>query len=164
MAESADDLLGLMDQVMAAWVALDHAHQQAQAAGRIERAISLNLVLRSVGDGALAMAELLESEGTPYQPPDGGGPKGGHRLRAVRRFGYPWREALLSPLASCCYSSFSGTRVGAPYVDAQRPGKAESTPLLKPVSMYTTPVAVTHNTATRHCPGAGYSALSAEAL
>jgi hypothetical protein len=84
MAESADDLLGLMDQVMAAWAALDHAHQQAQAAGRTERAISLNLVLRSVGDGALALAELLESEGTPYQPPDGGGgPKGGRRLRAV---------------------------------------------------------------------------------
>jgi hypothetical protein len=37
----ADDLLGLMDQVMAAWVAVDHAHRQAQAAGRIERAISL---------------------------------------------------------------------------------------------------------------------------
>jgi hypothetical protein len=83
MAESADDLLGLMDQVMAAWVALDHAHQQAQAAGRIERAISLNLALRSVGDGALALDELLESEGTPYPPPRGGGPKGGRRLRVA---------------------------------------------------------------------------------
>jgi hypothetical protein len=83
MAESADDLLGLMDQVMAAWVALDHAHQQAQAAGRVERTISLNLVLQSVGGGALALAELLRSEGTPYQPPPGGGPKGGRRLRAV---------------------------------------------------------------------------------
>jgi hypothetical protein len=83
MAESADDLLGLMDQVMAAWVALDHAHQQAQAAGRIERAISLNLVLRSVGDGALALDELLRAEGTPYEPPPGGRPKGGGWLRAV---------------------------------------------------------------------------------
>jgi hypothetical protein len=79
----ADDLLALMDQVMTAWVAVDHAHQQAQAAGQIERAISLNLVLRSVGDGALALDELLEAEGTPYQPPPGGGPKGGRRLRAV---------------------------------------------------------------------------------
>jgi hypothetical protein len=81
MAESAADLLGLMDQVMATWVALDHAHQQAQAAGRIERTISLNLVLRSVGDGALALAELLAAEGTPYEPPPG--PKGGRRLRVA---------------------------------------------------------------------------------
>jgi hypothetical protein len=79
----ADDLLALMDQVMTAWVAVDNAHQQAQAAGQVERAISLNLVLRSVGDGALALDELLESEGTPYQPPPGGGPRGGRRLRVV---------------------------------------------------------------------------------
>jgi hypothetical protein len=77
------DLLALMDQVMTAWVAVDHAHQQAQAAGRIERAVSLNLMLRSVGDGALALAELLESEGTPYQPSPGGGPKGGRRRRVA---------------------------------------------------------------------------------
>jgi hypothetical protein len=75
------DLLALMDQVMTAWVAVDHAYRQAQAAGRIERAISLNLVLRSVGDGALALDELLESEGTPYEPPPG--PKGGRRLRVA---------------------------------------------------------------------------------
>jgi hypothetical protein len=75
------DLLALMDQVVTAWVAVDHTHQQAQAAGRIERAISLNLVLRSVGDGALALDELLASEGTPYEPPPG--PKGGRQLRAV---------------------------------------------------------------------------------
>ena len=30
------DLFALMDQVMTAWVALDHAHQQAQAAGRLD--------------------------------------------------------------------------------------------------------------------------------
>jgi hypothetical protein len=60
---------------------VDHAHQQAQAAGQVERAMSLNLVLRSVGDGALALDELLESEGTPYQPPPG--PKGGRRLRVA---------------------------------------------------------------------------------
>jgi len=77
------DLLGLMDHVMTAWVAVDQAHQEAQAAGQIERAISLNLVLRSVGDGALALDELLTAERTPYRPPDGRGPKGGRRLRAV---------------------------------------------------------------------------------
>lgn len=77
------DLLGLMDQVMTAWVAVDQAHQEARAAGQIERAISLNLVLRSVGDGALALDELLKAEGTPYEPPPGGGPKGGQRLRVA---------------------------------------------------------------------------------
>jgi hypothetical protein len=75
------DLLALMDQVMTAWVAVDHAHRQAQGAGQFGRAISLNLVLRSVGDGALALDELLKAEGTPYEPPPG--PKGGRRLRAV---------------------------------------------------------------------------------
>jgi hypothetical protein len=40
MTKPGDDLLGLMDQVMAAWVALDHPHQRAPAAGRIERTIS----------------------------------------------------------------------------------------------------------------------------
>jgi hypothetical protein len=75
------DLRGVMDQVVAAWDALNHAYQQAQADGRIERAISLNLVLRSVGDGALALDELLEAEGTPYRPPPG--PKGGRRLRVA---------------------------------------------------------------------------------
>jgi hypothetical protein len=75
------DLRGLMGQVLAAWMAVDHAHQQAQAAGQVERAVSLNLVLRSVGDGALALDELLRIEGTPYEPPPG--PKGGRRLRVA---------------------------------------------------------------------------------
>ena len=75
------ELLGLMDQVMTAWAAVDQAHQQAQADGRIERAVSLHLVLRSVGDGALALDELLRAEGTPYEPPPG--PKGGRRLRVA---------------------------------------------------------------------------------
>jgi hypothetical protein len=77
------NLLALMDEVLTAWAAVDHAHQQAQAAGQFERAITLNLVLGSVTDGALALVELLESEGTPYQPPPGGGPKAGRRLRVV---------------------------------------------------------------------------------
>jgi hypothetical protein len=73
------DLLGVMDELVGALAAVQDARAAAQAAGRIERAISLNLVERSVGDGALALAELLEAEGTPYQPPPGGGPKGGRR-------------------------------------------------------------------------------------
>jgi hypothetical protein len=75
------DLLALMDQVMTAWVAVDHAHTQAQAAGQFERAITLSLLLGSVGDGALALDELLRIEGTPYEPPPG--PKGGRRLRVA---------------------------------------------------------------------------------
>jgi hypothetical protein len=35
------------------------------------------------GGAVLALDELLEAEGTPYRPPDGGGPKGGRRVRAV---------------------------------------------------------------------------------
>jgi hypothetical protein len=77
----ADDLRALMDQLMVVWAAIDDAYQQAQADGRIERVISLNLILRSVGDGALALDELLEAEGTPYRPPPG--PKGGRRLRVA---------------------------------------------------------------------------------
>jgi hypothetical protein len=77
------DLLALMDQVMIAWVAVDHAHQQAQADGRIEQAISLNLVLRSVGDGALALDELLEAEWHPVPAPawsQGWAPAAGGRV------------------------------------------------------------------------------------
>jgi hypothetical protein len=39
--------------------------------------------MRSQQDAMLAMAELLESEGTPYPPLGGGGPKGWRWLRAV---------------------------------------------------------------------------------
>jgi uncharacterized Zn finger protein len=77
------ELLAVMDQVVAAMVAVQDAHLRAQQAGLIERAISLNLVERTVQDAALALDELLTAEGTPYQPPDGGGPRGGRRLRAV---------------------------------------------------------------------------------
>jgi hypothetical protein len=76
------ELFALMDQVMAAWVAVDDAQWTAREAGQIERAISLNLALHSLGDGALALDELLKAEGTPYQPPPGGGPKGGLRVVA----------------------------------------------------------------------------------
>jgi hypothetical protein len=72
-----------MDQVVGTMVAVQDAHQRARQAGMIERAISLNLVQRTVEDAALALDELLESEGTPYPPPDGGGPKGGRRLRVA---------------------------------------------------------------------------------
>jgi hypothetical protein len=75
------DLLALMDQVVAAMVAVTDAHTQAQAAGMVERAISLNLVERCAQDAALALDELLRIEGTPYQPPPG--PKGGRRLRVA---------------------------------------------------------------------------------
>jgi hypothetical protein len=79
----ADDLFAVMERVAEAAQAVLAAHTQARADGRIERLISLNLVLRSQSDAMLAMAELLESEGTPYPPPGGGGPKGGRRLRVV---------------------------------------------------------------------------------
>jgi hypothetical protein len=77
----ADDLFALMDQVLAASQAVLAAYREAQAEGRFERAISLDLVLRGQSDAVLALAELLESEGTPYPP--GSGPKGGRRLRTV---------------------------------------------------------------------------------
>jgi hypothetical protein len=77
----AGDLLGLMDQVVATMVAVGDAHRQAREAGMVERAISLNLVERSVQDAALALDELLTAEGTPYRPPPG--PKGGRRLRVA---------------------------------------------------------------------------------
>jgi hypothetical protein len=77
----ADDLFAVMERVVDATQAVLDAQRQARADGRIERSISLNLVMRSQQDAMLAMAELLESEGTPYPPPGGGGPKGGRRLR-----------------------------------------------------------------------------------
>jgi hypothetical protein len=80
---AADDLFPVMERVAEASEAVLVAWQQARADGRIERLVSLNLVLRSQSDALLAVAELLESEGTPYPPPGGGGPKGGRRLRAV---------------------------------------------------------------------------------
>jgi hypothetical protein len=79
----ANDLFAVMERVVDATQAVLDAQRQARADGRIGRSISLNLVMRSQQDAMLAMAELLESEGTPYQPPPGGGPKGGRRLRAV---------------------------------------------------------------------------------
>jgi hypothetical protein len=76
----ADNLLAVMLKMTDATEALMAAQRQAQAEGRIERSISLNLVMRSQRDAMLAMAELLESEGTlPPRPPRG--PKGGRRLR-----------------------------------------------------------------------------------
>jgi hypothetical protein len=79
----ADDLFQVMLMIVDATQAVLEAQRQARAAGLIERSISLNLVMRSQQDAMLAMAELLEAEGTPYPPPRGGGPKGGRRLRAV---------------------------------------------------------------------------------
>lgn len=76
------ELFAVMDQAIGAWAAVDDAWQQAQAAGQIERAITLNLVLRSVGDGVLALDELLEAEGTPWPRPPTGGPRGGLRVVA----------------------------------------------------------------------------------
>jgi hypothetical protein len=76
------ELWALMDRVIEAWAALDDAHRHAQAAGQVERAGSLNLAQRAVGDGALALDELLEAEGTPYPRPPKGGPKGGLRVAA----------------------------------------------------------------------------------
>jgi hypothetical protein len=73
----AEELFGVMERVEDATQAVLDAQQQARAAGQIERLISLQLVMRSQQDAMLAMAELLESEGTPYPPPPGGGPKGG---------------------------------------------------------------------------------------
>jgi hypothetical protein len=78
-----DDLIPVMLKIVDATEAVLTAQRQARAAGQVERSISLNLVMRSQQDAMLAMAELLESEGTPYPPPGGGGPKGGRRLRAV---------------------------------------------------------------------------------
>jgi hypothetical protein len=80
---AADDLIPVMLQMVDATEAVMVAQRQARAAGQVERSVSLQLVLRSLQDGLLAMAELLESEGTPYPPPRGGGPKGGRRLRAA---------------------------------------------------------------------------------
>ena len=80
----AEDLIPVMQQVAGAAEAVLKAWQRARAAGQVERVISLNLVMRSQSDAMLALAELLESEAPPYPPPDGGGSKGGRRLRAVR--------------------------------------------------------------------------------
>jgi hypothetical protein len=80
---AADDLFPVMERVVDATQAVLDAQRQARAVGQIERSISLQLVMRSQQDAMLAMAELLESEGAPYPPPGGGGPKGGRRLRAV---------------------------------------------------------------------------------
>jgi hypothetical protein len=79
----AEDLFAVMERVVDATEAVLHAQRQARAAGQVERSISLNLVMRSQKDALLALAELLESEGTPYRPPGGGGPKGGRRLRVA---------------------------------------------------------------------------------
>jgi hypothetical protein len=78
-----DDLFAVMDRLVAASQAVHDAYKEARATDRIERVISLDLVLRGQSDAMLAMAELLESEGTPYPPPGGGGPNGGRRLRVV---------------------------------------------------------------------------------
>jgi hypothetical protein len=74
------DLFALTEQMTAAVQAVQQAEREARYAGQIERAISLQLALRSGADALLALAELLESEGTPPRP-RGGGPKGGRRLR-----------------------------------------------------------------------------------
>jgi hypothetical protein len=78
------DLLALTEQMAAAVLAVQEAEREARHAGQVERAITFQLVLRSGADAQLALAELLESEGTPYpRPPRGDGPKGGRRQRAV---------------------------------------------------------------------------------
>jgi hypothetical protein len=77
------ELFALMDQVLSALLAVNDAHGRARQAGMIDRAISLNLVERSAQDAVLALDELLRIEGTPYQPPPGGGPRGGRRLRVA---------------------------------------------------------------------------------
>jgi hypothetical protein len=77
------DLLALTEQMAAAVLAVQEAEREARHAGQVERAITFQLVLRSGADALLALAELLESEGTLYPPPGGGGPKGGRWLRAV---------------------------------------------------------------------------------
>jgi hypothetical protein len=77
------DLFALTEQMAAAVLAVQEAEREARHAGQIEQAITFQLVLRSGADALLALAELLESEGTPYPPPSGGGPKGGRRMRAV---------------------------------------------------------------------------------
>jgi hypothetical protein len=78
----ASDLIPVAQRVAEAAQAVLEAWQQARAAGQMERVVSLNLVLRSQSDALLALTELMESEGTPYPPPDGG-PKGGRRLRVA---------------------------------------------------------------------------------
>jgi hypothetical protein len=78
---AADDLFPVMERVVDATEALLIAQNQARAEGRIERLISLNLVMRSQQDAMLAMAELLESEGAPNPLPSPDGPTGGRRLR-----------------------------------------------------------------------------------
>ena len=78
----ASDLFPVAERVAEAAQAVLEAWQQARAAGQMERVVSLNLVLRSQSDALLALTELLESEGTPYPHPPGGGPKGG-RCRRV---------------------------------------------------------------------------------
>lgn len=53
-------------------MAVDKAMQQAQAAGRVERHITLQLVKCSQRDAVLALDELLQAEGTRIRSPDGG--------------------------------------------------------------------------------------------
>ena len=79
----ASDLVPVAERVAEAAQAVLEAWQQARTAGQMERVISLNLVLRSQSDALLALTELLESEGTPYPRPPGGGPKGGRRRRVA---------------------------------------------------------------------------------
>jgi hypothetical protein len=79
----AEGLFAVMERILDATEAVLEAQRRARAAGQIERNISLNLVMRSQKDALLAMAELLESEGTPYPPPGGREPKGGRRLRVI---------------------------------------------------------------------------------
>jgi hypothetical protein len=58
------DLFALTGQMAAAVQAFQEAEREARHAGQIERAITFQLVLRSGADALLALAELLESEGT----------------------------------------------------------------------------------------------------
>jgi hypothetical protein len=80
----ADDLIPVMLKIVDATEAVLTTQRQARAAGQIERSISLQLILRSQQDAMLAMAELLESEGTSNEPPPTDGvPRAGRRLRVV---------------------------------------------------------------------------------
>jgi hypothetical protein len=80
MADDPADLFALAEQMAAAVAAVQQAEREARRDGRIERAISLQLVLRSGADALLALTELLEAENRPPRP-RGGGPWGGRRLR-----------------------------------------------------------------------------------
>jgi hypothetical protein len=82
-----DDLFSVMDHVVAASQAVLAAYREARATDRIERVISLDLVLRSQSDAILAMAELLESEAPRTRRPGAGDRRVGGGCGWPRRAG-----------------------------------------------------------------------------